>query len=110
MSALLEAQQGFAADVAQLIAYGLLRGDAFTFGDALAKDGHVAHSLHYERLAVDLNLFVNGEWVRGDHQEWHALGVFWKSLHPRNRWGGDIRGKVDLNHLSRVPDDADLRI
>ena len=110
MSALLAAQQKFCADVAQLIAFGLARGDAFTFGDTLAHDGHMGHSLHYERLAIDLNLFVQGEWVRGDHEEWHALAGFWKSLGPRQRWGGDIVGKVDLNHFSAVPDDSDGRI
>ena len=105
-----EAQSLFAVNLAHLVLYGDSRGDAFTFGDVMADHGHQARSLHYDRLAADLNLFVGGDWVEEDHPEWHALGAFWKGLHPQNRWGGDIKVKRDWNHFSMVPDPGDDRI
>ena len=95
--------------VGQLLTTTSCRGNAFTFGDAFAKVGHMTNSLHYERLAVDLNLFINGVWITKDHPEWQFLGAYWKGLHPLNRWGGDIVQKVDLNHFSAVPSAADKR-
>lgn len=45
-------------------------------------------SSHIDKLAIDLNLFINGVY-RGDTEAYKPLGQFWVSLHPDNRWGGD---------------------
>lgn len=55
-------------------------------------------SLHYIRLAQDLNLFVDGKYISdGDHPAWKAIGEKWESLHPLARWGGRFQ---DANHVS----------
>jgi len=60
-------------------------------------------SLHYSRLAIDLNLFVrtprrNWEYVTdSNHSVWIDLGTFWESLDPLCRWGGRF---ADANHVS----------
>lgn len=59
----------------------------------------MAGSLHYEKLAQDLNLFVNDVYQAKDCKEWQWIGAYWKSLHPLCRWGGDF-ASVDLNHVS----------
>jgi len=108
-----ELQQKFAENVGKLIAYAYANGMAFTFGDAWAKTGHMANSLHYERLAVDFNLFVEDKWIvndAGDTSAWDELAGYWKSLDPLNRWGGDIKDKVDLNHFSMATSTTDNRI
>lgn len=85
---------------ANLIQYATKRNWEFTFGDAARIDrrGHMPGSLHYSRLAVDLNLFVEGEWISdGSHPAWEELGIYWESLHPLCRWGGRFG---DANHFS----------
>ncbi len=68
------------------------------------KDGvHMAGSLHYSRLAVDMNLFAPDDkgrmqWItKGDHHAWVSMGEFWESLDPLCTWGGRFD---DANHLS----------
>jgi hypothetical protein len=69
------------------------RGKGFAFDRV-----HMPSSLHYTRLAIDLNLFVRGEFVRnGDHFAWVDLGNYWEHLDPACRWGGRFQ---DANHLS----------
>jgi hypothetical protein len=59
---------------------------------------HMLGSLHYARLAQDLNLFVGGEYIAdGGHPAWTELGVFWEGLHPLCAWGGRFG---DGNHFS----------
>ncbi len=59
---------------------------------------HMEGSLHYKRLAIDLNLFVNGRYIRsGKNPAYLKLGAYWKTLHPLCRWGGDFG---DANHFS----------
>ena len=43
--------------VALLILFAYEKGYELSFGDAFATDGHIEDSLHYKRLAIDLNLF-----------------------------------------------------
>lgn len=60
----------------------------------------IRNSLHTERLAVDLNLFVGGVYI--DSSEGHRrLGEHWESMHPNCRWGGRFK---DGNHYSFSPD------
>jgi hypothetical protein len=54
------------------------------------------YSCHKSRLAIDLNLFLNGEYLK--HTEDHrALGEWWEAQNPDNCWGGRFN---DGNHYS----------
>lgn len=61
-------------------------------------------SNHLERLAVDFNVFKDGVWI-SSFEETKFLGVYWVSLHPKNRWGGDFNkngikdGFIDTPHF-----------
>ena len=93
-------QAKFARLVAQLITWIFAQGWEVTFGEGFDDDGkgHMRGSLHYLRLAQDLNLFVDGEYIAdGDHPAWEAIGEKWESLDPECRWGGRFR---DANHIS----------
>ena len=59
-------------------------------------------SVHKLKIAVDINLFKNGEFLRNteDHRE---IGEYWKTLHPLCRWGGDFQ-RPDGNHYSLFHD------
>ena len=94
MGKLREQQSKFALNVAHLILFAYNRGYELTFGDAWAKTGHIKNSLHYDRLAVDFNLFRNGEWL-SETRAHEELGMYWESLDPSCRWGGKFR---DGNH------------
>lgn len=102
-----EKQRLFTKLVGQLIHYAYSNGYELTFGDAYRdprvhgevgekKSYSSANSVHKQRLAVDLNLFVGG--VYQTSTEAHApLGKFWESLHPACTWGGRFN---DGNHYS----------
>jgi hypothetical protein len=55
-------------------------------------------SVHRDRLAVDLNLFIGGKWQQ-DTAAYESLGIFWESLHPDCKWGGRF-SRPDGNHFS----------
>ena len=87
MGTLRERQSKFAFNVALLISFAYDQGYEITFGDAYAKTGHKIRSLHYRRLAIDLNLFRDGKFL--EKTEDHIpLGKFWESIHPECVWGG----------------------
>jgi hypothetical protein len=107
-----EKQSLFVRLVAKLIKYAEDNGMELTFGECYrtpeqaklnAQAGRgISTSLHTERLAIDLNLFVAGVFI--DASEGHRrLGEYWESLHPSCRWGGRFR-KPDGNHYSFSPD------
>lgn len=89
-----EKQSKFVRMVAELLRFAHDSGYELTFGDAYATTGHRPNSLHYSRLAIDLNLFKNGKYLTGteDHRE---LGEFWESI--GGSWGGRFE---DGNHYS----------
>lgn len=61
-------------------------------------------SLHIDSLAADivLDILMNGKWNYQAKSEAYAeLGAYWKSLDPKNRWGGDWKSRKDGNHFSR---------
>lgn len=93
-----ERQSKFVLYVSLLIQFAYAKGYELTFGDAYAwaDDGHVAGSYHGKRLAIDLNLFLDGAYLvkTEDHEE---LGAFWESLDPMCTWGGRFD---DGNHYS----------
>ena len=115
MTSLSEEQWEFLKDLARLIQFTAEHPNVrLTGGDLWAKTGHMKKSLHYERLAIDLNIHVKEpvpdppgyfkwRYVKGEHWLWGDLGTYWKSLDPQNRWGGDF-DSVDLNHFSRAVD------
>jgi hypothetical protein len=63
-----------------------------------ASGAGILHSLHIERLAVDLQLFRDGVYLT-DPAEYKAAGEYWKTLDPLARWGGDFH-TVDADHFS----------
>lgn len=71
-------------------------GYEVTFGDAYATEGHSKNSFHYKRLAIDLNLFIDGVYQRSTEAH-RPLGEQWKRM--GGTWGGDFR-KKDGNHYS----------
>ncbi len=100
MSKLGDNQREFARMVGLLLTFIYSHpGYAVTFGDAWAKDGHNKGSFHYDRLAIDLNLFKDGIWLKetDDHL---MFGEYFESL--GGTWGGrftNIKGG-DGNHYS----------
>lgn len=73
-------------------------------GDTDARDGdydgpHMRGGAHYKKLALDMNLFVDGKWITGGSEAWDEIGEKWKGLHPLCRWGGDFKSR-DFNHFS----------
>jgi len=94
-----ERQAKFTLMVALLIQYANLLGYSLTFGDAYSKLEFGVHSLnsfHYKRLAVDLNLFIDGIY-QTTTEAYDKLGIFWKLI--GGTWGGDFKHK-DGNHFS----------
>lgn len=87
-------QRVFVRMVADLIIFAYNNGYELSFGDAsrMDKRGHKHNSKHYVRLAIDLNLFKDGEWLKKteDHA---ALGRYWEML--GGIWGGRFN---DGNH------------
>ena len=87
-------QRLFVSMVADLIQFAYSQGYELTFGDAMATAGHRANSLHYIRLAIDLNLFKDGKYLTTT--EAHTpLGEYWES--KGGSWGGRFN---DGNHYS----------
>ena len=106
-------QEEFAQSAAKLIQRAAELGYTVTLGEAWrtpqqaqwdADHGSgISHSLHIERLAIDLNCFKNGQLIR-DGSQLKDLGEWWKSLGPKYRWGGDFTHLPDGNHFSITPD------
>jgi hypothetical protein len=97
---LVDKQSTFAGNVARLILWILDHGYQVTMGEGYDDDGvgHMKGSLHYSRLAIDLNLFKDGKYL-SKTEDYKRAGEAWKSLHPDNRWGGDFKS-ADGNHFS----------
>ncbi len=86
---------------AHLMGYEVTLGDAYRdprlHGATGEKKGYGhRNSCHKLRLAIDLNLFKNGEYLQ-DTEDHRELGEWWESLHPLCRWGGRFN---DGNHYS----------
>lgn len=66
----------------------------------IGKDGlkHMANSLHYEGLAMDIDLTKDGVYL-ADTAAHRPFGEYWESLHIACRWGGRFK-KADGNHYS----------
>ena len=104
-------QRVFVKLVAKLIEHAYSYGYELSFGETYrtpaqaglnAKSGKgISNSLHTQRLAIDLNLFIDGKYqVYSLAHE--PLGVFWESLSTPEYtccWGGRFK-KQDGNHYS----------
>lgn len=81
--------------------YAVTMGECYRtpeMAEIYAKQGKgIKDSLHCKRLAVDLNLFIDGVY-KTDTEGYKTLGDKWKSLHPDCRWGGDF-SRPDGNHM-----------
>lgn len=100
-----EKQRVFTRMVADLILFAYENGYEFTFGDAYRdprvhgavgeREGY-SHpmSLHKSRLAIDLNLFKDGDFMSSTEAH-RFLGEYWESI--GGTWGGRFR---DGNHYS----------
>lgn len=104
-----EKQQKFTMLVAKLIMWAYQNDYRLTFGEAYrtpeqaalnAKSGKgIAKSLHTQRLAIDLNLFI-GQTYAMSTEQYKPLGDYWKTLDVDARWGGDFTTRPDGNHFS----------
>ena len=98
-----EAQDLFGKLLGELLVYIYLKGHTARIGDVMSRatdvnvNGKLTHkknSQHLKKLAVDINLFKGGKFLRKteDHK---IFGEFWENLHPNCRWGGRYK---DGNH------------
>jgi hypothetical protein len=106
-----EKQSRFAVLVAQLILEAQRLGYQVTFGEAYrspeeaARLAHaglgIARSLHTDRLAIDLNLFVDGVYQTAT-SAYGELGAWWEAQSDDEvvcAWGGRF-ARADGNHFS----------
>ena len=102
-------QAAFAQDVAKLLQQAVALGYEVTFGEAYRtaeqQEWYVERGLsktkdsyHLKRLAVDLNIFKDGELIDRPAD----LGAFWEGLNPLNHWGGNFTSIKDYDHFERT--------
>ena len=112
-------QSKFARLVPRLIDFAYEQGYEVTLGDAWAFNfwlimnlilsvlpeslekkvrsrTHKLGSFHYNRLAIDINLFKDGRYLISTKSH-ESLGIYWESLDPECTWGGRWG---DGNHYS----------
>lgn len=100
MSALRDAQATFLLNVGKLVLFATEKGFQVTAGEMwrppemqkiYVQTGRskTMKSKHLDRLAVDLNFFINDAYII-DIDTLAVLGKYWESLHPKNRWGGNF--------------------
>lgn len=102
-----ELQQKFVHMIGQLIiwtytqpGYSLSFGEAYRTLEQAALDAQkgigIRNSLHTVKLAVDLNLFVDGVF-QSNLPAYEPMGVYWESL--GGSWGGRF-SSPDADHFS----------
>jgi hypothetical protein len=105
-------QWEFLQDVSKLILYAKGLGVKLTGGELqrteYQQEEHIRNgvsktmdSYHIKKLAIDLNLFVDGEIQWNECKEWAQLGYYWESLNSKNSWGGNWKSFKDLPHFER---------
>lgn len=106
---LLQKQQAFAAILPKLLLWLTERGYLYTLGEVWrpkemaeiykAKGLGITNSLHWIRLAIDLNLWKDGKLLT-ETEEYREAGEYWESLSTpelKLSWGGRFG---DGNHFS----------
>jgi hypothetical protein len=88
-------------DKAHELGYEVTLGDTYrdprVFGNVGESKGYGAsYSCHKSRLAIDLNLFKDGNFCSEDADH-KLLGEWWEQQHPDACWGGRFN---DGNHYS----------
>jgi hypothetical protein len=94
-----ETQRIFTQNIAKLILFAFDNDIELTFGEAFrtteqqllyvqSGKSKTMNSNHLRRLAVDFNVFINGN-LTYKWEDVKQVGDFWETLHPLNRWGGD---------------------
>ena len=111
-------QRDFTLMVVRLIDWIFSNGMEATLGEAwrtpyqqakyfLDGKSKTLHSKHLQRLAIDLNLFIDNHYIT-DPEKYRPLGEYWESINSENVWGGrfgikkeDYATKVgfDANHF-----------
>ncbi len=109
-SAYSQRQALFAQKLGEFLTWLFANGFEVTLGGAYDKEGeggHKPNSVHSDRMAIDLNIYLAGLWMdgNGDWQapHWQKIGAQWKSNGDIFKWGGDFKIK-DFNHFSVTPD------
>lgn len=108
---LLEKQHAFSKTLARFITDLASRGYYVTLGEAWRPNEQaqlyaitgqgIRNSLHCLRLAIDLNIFLDGVWLV-TKDELEIPGKIWKSYSNdliKCCWGGDFQ-KIDALHFS----------
>ena len=104
-------QEAFAAHVPMLILKALEMGMTVRIGEVMRTEAQqkiymqegkskTMNSMHLKKCAIDLNLFVAGNWAT--LEDIRPLGKYWESLDPKNRWGGSWRGAVERKESSFI--------
>lgn len=102
-------QELFAELIAQHMLWLIENGYKIRCGDFYAREGHRDNSNHYIKLAADLNLFKDGQYLTRTEQHLES-GQKWESRHELCRWGGNWdkdefpmeSGEYDGNHYSLI--------
>lgn len=103
-------QADFLLDACKLITYATSAGFVVTGGELYRtaeqqaiylKSGKskTMQSNHLQRLAIDLNFFLNGS-LTYDVPTLTPIGHYWMSLNPKNQWGG-LWKFIDTPHFER---------
>lgn len=108
-------QFDFIIDVAALIAFCKEHGVKVTGGELLrTKEQQNIYleqglsttnkSRHLKKLAIDLNFFINDEYIGNDKkakEKLQFIGDYWESLNDLNSWGGNWKSFLDCPHFER---------
>jgi hypothetical protein len=106
-------QNKFLQDVVKLLVKAWEMGFTVTAGEVYrptemqaiyVKTGrsNTMHSKHNLRLAIDLNIFKDGQ-LTYDPEIIAPLGTYWQSLSRKNKWGGNFSTLKDTPHFERNP-------
>lgn len=110
---LVKEQSEFLLDVVRLVAKAHEMGFVITAGELYrtteqqqiyVKTGRstTMNSNHLRKCAIDLNFFKDGE-LTYSVDVIKPLGEYWKSLNPKNDWGGFWKSFKDVPHFERKP-------
>ena len=102
-------QELFSLLIAEHMLWLMLRGYRIRCGDFWAREGHRPGSNHYDKIAADLNLMLDGKYLE-DSEDHLESGLKWESRHELCRWGGNWdkddhpgeAGEDDGNHYSLI--------